>query len=326
MTDPYDLDYPGVLNLIARHDGGDGHCDLHPEFRIDVDGCAYCHRIRSHRNAQLAVRAIDREREALGAASRPHRCDERCVCPTDGKPLYYAPASGQHACQDPECQYDDSEPRTPRIRSSFTEVPIAPGQRWTGTRGRQYEEDTLTVEPESPFRSFGPVTLNFGDTEIPVTDIRFDSTPEPRSSLIGAGELPKVKFSLLAGAGFTDLQAHVIRETAAHEQRYLALRFEGLDDAAARAELDAFTKFAQSNPWPTSMAWSEWQILRATKALKAMAPFTVDRPSLFGHRADAAMGRAFATWPTAPCACHPAPNPAARDYRRRTKHRKRSKR
>lgn len=32
-----------------------------------------------------------------------HQCDGECVCPLDGKPLLYAPASGEHACQDPDC-------------------------------------------------------------------------------------------------------------------------------------------------------------------------------------------------------------------------------
>ena len=34
-----------------------------------------------------------------------HRCDERCLCPADGLPMWYAPSSGQHACQDPDCVY-----------------------------------------------------------------------------------------------------------------------------------------------------------------------------------------------------------------------------
>lgn len=34
-----------------------------------------------------------------------HRCDERCLCPADGLPMWYAPSTGQHACQDPDCQY-----------------------------------------------------------------------------------------------------------------------------------------------------------------------------------------------------------------------------
>jgi hypothetical protein len=36
---------------------------------------------------------------------RAHRCDERCACPADGKSMYYAPSTGQHACQDPDCEY-----------------------------------------------------------------------------------------------------------------------------------------------------------------------------------------------------------------------------
>lgn len=32
-----------------------------------------------------------------------HQCDDECVCPLDGKPLLYAPASNEHACQDPDC-------------------------------------------------------------------------------------------------------------------------------------------------------------------------------------------------------------------------------
>jgi hypothetical protein len=36
---------------------------------------------------------------------RTHRCGERCTCPAGGKPMYYAPSTGQHACQDPDCEY-----------------------------------------------------------------------------------------------------------------------------------------------------------------------------------------------------------------------------
>lgn len=37
------------------------------------------------------------------AERRAHRCDEQCVCALDGLPAYYVPASGEHACQDPDC-------------------------------------------------------------------------------------------------------------------------------------------------------------------------------------------------------------------------------
>jgi hypothetical protein len=33
------------------------------------------------------------------------RCDESCACPADGRPMYYAPRTGLHACQDPDCDY-----------------------------------------------------------------------------------------------------------------------------------------------------------------------------------------------------------------------------
>lgn len=39
------------------------------------------------------------------AAVPDHRCDEACVRPADGLPMLYAPAWGQHACQDPECEH-----------------------------------------------------------------------------------------------------------------------------------------------------------------------------------------------------------------------------
>lgn len=37
--------------------------------------------------------------------TKPHRCDERCVCPVHGTPLIYWPAGGDHACQDVNCVY-----------------------------------------------------------------------------------------------------------------------------------------------------------------------------------------------------------------------------
>jgi hypothetical protein len=32
-----------------------------------------------------------------------HRCDDDCTCPIHKTPLFYAPASNEHACQDPDC-------------------------------------------------------------------------------------------------------------------------------------------------------------------------------------------------------------------------------
>lgn len=38
-------------------------------------------------------------------AGRPHVCDDLCVCPIHDTPLLYAPASNEHACQDPDCEH-----------------------------------------------------------------------------------------------------------------------------------------------------------------------------------------------------------------------------
>lgn len=128
--------------------------------------------------------------------------------------------------------------------------------------------------------------------------------------------------ALLANTGFYDIGTQAIRAAAAHQQRYEELRWSGLDDSQARAELDDFLAYAQSVPWPVEQSWRDWRIGREPAALK---PFTVDRPSLFGHAVDVQAGRA-GYWPVAPCACHPAPFPAGRDYRRRTRRRNRRKR
>lgn len=128
--------------------------------------------------------------------------------------------------------------------------------------------------------------------------------------------------SLLAVGAFTDIGAHAVRAAEAHQQRYEQLRWAGLDDGQARAELDDFLAYAQSVPWTMEQAWQDWQIRRQPAMPE---PFTRWRPSIFGHAADVTIGRA-GYYPVAPCACHPVPFPAARGYRRRTKHRNRRRR
>lgn len=128
--------------------------------------------------------------------------------------------------------------------------------------------------------------------------------------------------ALFVNAGFTDIGAQVVRAAAAHQQRYEELRWAGLDDEQARAELEDFLAYAQSVPWPVEQSWRGWRVRREPGALR---PFTADRPSLFGHAVDVQAGRA-GYWPVAPCACHPAPNSTGRNYRRRTKHRNRKRR
>jgi hypothetical protein len=34
-----------------------------------------------------------------------HLCSDLCVCPVHGTPLFYAPASDDHACRDNDCKY-----------------------------------------------------------------------------------------------------------------------------------------------------------------------------------------------------------------------------
>jgi hypothetical protein len=44
-----------------------------------------------------------------------HRCTEACVCPADGKPMYYWPVGDVHACYDVECRYaHPARPEEPR--------------------------------------------------------------------------------------------------------------------------------------------------------------------------------------------------------------------
>jgi hypothetical protein len=37
------------------------------------------------------------------AATAPHKCNETCVCNIHGTPMWYSPATDDHACQDPDC-------------------------------------------------------------------------------------------------------------------------------------------------------------------------------------------------------------------------------
>lgn len=124
---------------------------------------------------------------------------------------------------------------------------------------------------------------------------------------------------VLGIGAFTDIGAQAVRAAAAHQQRYEELRWAGLDEDQARTELAEFVAYAQSTPWTMEQVWRDWQIRRQAAVPE---PFTRWRPSIFGHAADVAIGRA-GYYLVAPCACHPAPFSAARDYRRRTRHRNR---
>ena len=64
------------------------------------------------RGEQVDCRAALLERLAqqtppqmAGDDRRTHRCDEACVCPADGKPMHYSPATSWHACVDGGCAH-----------------------------------------------------------------------------------------------------------------------------------------------------------------------------------------------------------------------------
>jgi hypothetical protein len=109
-SDPDRLDYAGFLNLIGRGPmSARQPCSLHPQQVIGADGCPRCREIRQYRNERglNGAQWFDARwpLPLVGAKRVTHRCDDECACPEDGKPMVYAPASGEHACLDPECRY-----------------------------------------------------------------------------------------------------------------------------------------------------------------------------------------------------------------------------
>lgn len=90
MTDP---NAPGrlaavILGSIGRHEAAGRDVGATP-FLKDVLGAVAAH--------------------VPGPERRAHRCDESCTCPGDGLPMFYAPSTGRHACQDPDCAYAHPE-------------------------------------------------------------------------------------------------------------------------------------------------------------------------------------------------------------------------
>jgi hypothetical protein len=69
--------------------------------------------------------------------SLSHRCDDQCACPEHGTPLFYSPAAGDHACQDPGCVFAHGmsdalllQWATARHGPVQAPVPEARGPRW----------------------------------------------------------------------------------------------------------------------------------------------------------------------------------------------------
>ena len=79
-----------------------------------------------------------------------HHCDERCVCPVHGTALIYAPASGEHACQDIDCVHGHGMRRQILDTYGLTEGDITVGFESLDaaeTVARRMEADYLAALP-----------------------------------------------------------------------------------------------------------------------------------------------------------------------------------
>jgi hypothetical protein len=112
------------------------------------------------------------------------------------------------------------------------------------------------------------------------------------------------------------------------QQQLLELRAEGLDDTAAQAVLDDFTAWVKRVPtMSTARAWAVWRARNAGDLMFALKASS-ERITAALHAAAAGLSELARLLRMNPCgramcSCHPKPFPAARDYRRRTKHRNR---
>lgn len=112
-----------------------------------------------------------------------------------------------------------------------------------------------------------------------------------------------------------------------------AAEFERHMAALSQAERDEFVAYWQAGPWSFEQAWFDWHMRHAMEPVRvALSVWTEQLTAALRSAQEAAalLTRAFGLKPcelfTGPCFCHPAPFPAARDYRRRTKHRNRRRR
>ena len=114
----------------------------------------------------------------------------------------------------------------------------------------------------------------------------------------------------------------MIRAAAEFEQQMLA--FTG-------SERDEFVAYWQSSPWSFEQAWFNWVGRRAMEAAQVTLTAWSEQFTMIcaGLRESMSqLARSFSRKPCGAleCFCHPDPFPAARDYRRRTRHRNRRRR
>lgn len=122
-------------------------------------------------------------------------------------------------------------------------------------------------------------------------------------------------------SGILGLTDSAVRDWEASPDTVFEQRMASLN-AEDRAE---FITYWQTRPLSFDQAWSYWV---SARSLQVMATNWVEQLGV-ALESLARSTRAFtrtlgapAPHPS-PCFCHPAPFPAARDYRRRTKHRNR---
>jgi hypothetical protein len=114
------------------------------------------------------------------------------------------------------------------------------------------------------------------------------------------------------------------RASSALVEFRVSLQRSGLSNAQAQVEMDDFMAYHRTTPNSLEQDWHEWSAWRRAReqAARPQAMSPADE-----HRFMLQVAEAFDIRPRyigyATCSCHPGPHPAARDYRRRTKHRNR---
>lgn len=156
--------------------------------------------------------------------------------------------------------------------------------------------DAVRYNAEAPKLKRTGARLFIGDREIPITDIQIEEQWSPG--------------------------ARMIRAAADFEQRMLALTGE---------ERDEFVAYWQASPWSMEQAWSNWVVRRTMETTRVVLTARIEpfiRAMTSAAESLSLLLKSFARKPCGAreCFCHPAPFPAARDYRRRTKHRNRRRR
>jgi hypothetical protein len=132
-----------------------------------------------------------------------------------------------------------------------------------------------------------------------------------------------VNFATLAAA-VGSFGATMARAAESLQQLQLALRNEPMSDAQRQEAFDGITANHRTTGNSLEQAWHEWTTYRAAAV---QAEQLTGIPAEEVQRALMDVADAFRFAPPhvgrPPCSCHPLPHPAARDYRRRTKHRNR---